>query len=159
METSIKTVSAHATMVAIGEAGVLVRGESGAGNSRLAQALLAEGRARGLFARLVSDDRVRLSVSAGRIIGRASPQIAGLIEERGTGLLVVAHEYAANVRCIVDLDLVDTADGRPPRLPEAGDEADTLEGVSVPRIRLAHDVGPIEGALRVLNYLARVRSC
>ena len=153
-----KHVSLHATIVAIGEAGVLVRGESGAGKSRLAQALLAEGRARGLFARLVADDRVRLAVAAGRVIARAPPQIAGLIEERGTGLLVVGHEDAVNVCCIVDLDLADTADGRPPRLPEAGGEADTLEGVSIPRIRLARDVGPMEGALRVLNYLARVRS-
>jgi serine kinase of HPr protein (carbohydrate metabolism regulator) len=159
MGAEIKIVSIHATLVAIGEAGVLVRGESGAGKSRLAQALLAEGRARGLFARLVADDRVRLSVAAGRVIGRAPPRIAGLIEERGTGLLVVAHESAANVRCIVDLERADASDGRPPRLPEAGDEADMLEGVSIPRIRLARDVGPMEGAPRVLNYLARVRSC
>ena len=156
MTGAVKPLSLHATIVAIGEAGVLVRGGSGAGKSRLARALIAEGVARGLFARLVADDRVWLSVAAGRIIARAPPQIAGLIEERGTGLLAVAHEGAANVRCIVDLDIVDTPDGRPPRLPEAGDEADAIEGVSIPRIRLARDVGPMEGALRVLNRLSRV---
>ena len=121
--------------------------------------------ASGLRASLAREDRQLSSVIAtaetviGPLLGEAPAEVLDprrLIEERGTGLLAVAHEGAANVRCIVDLDIVDTPDGRPPRLPEAGDEADAIEGVSIPRIRLARDVGPMEGALRVLNRLSRV---
>ena len=47
----------HATVVLVGEAGVLIRGASGSGKSALALALMSEAGRRGLFARLVGDDR------------------------------------------------------------------------------------------------------
>ena len=106
----------HATAVAIGEAGVLIRGVSGAGKSKLALAMLAEAGRKGLFARLICDDRVRLSASGGRLLAHAHPAIAGMIEGRGEGILAMAHEASAVVRAVVDL--VDPQAGRPPRLPD-----------------------------------------
>lgn len=145
----------HGVIVAIGEAGVLIRGESGAGKSRLAQALVALGLARGQFARIVADDRVLLLARAGRVIARPPPAIAGLIEERGSGILPVVHEPRAIVRCLADLDPSAEPDGRHARLPEPDDTRDEIGGVSIARIRLDRDLAPGEAALRVLTRLAR----
>lgn len=145
----------HATVVAIGEAGVLLRGESGSGKSRLAQALLAEGDARGMFSRLVTDDRAILHASGGRVVARAPPAIAGLIEERGSGLLRVAHEAAAVLRCVVDLAAADAGRVRPPRYPPPGDGIVRLAGAGLPRLRIDRDVAPVDAARRVLALLAR----
>lgn len=51
-------VCVHGTAAVVGEAGVLIRGASGAGKSSLALALVDAAAARGLFARLVGDDRI-----------------------------------------------------------------------------------------------------
>ncbi len=48
----------HATALIVGDAGVLIRGRSGAGKSRLAEELVEAAQARGWFGRLVADDRV-----------------------------------------------------------------------------------------------------
>ncbi len=150
-----KPASIHATMVAVGESAVLLRGRSGAGKSRLAQALIGEALALGLFARLVADDRVLISVRGGRVIARSPHAIAGLIEERGSGLLRVAHEPAAVARCVVDLGPIDASGDRPARMPEEADNMVEIAGVGLPRLRLDRDVQPIDAARRVLARLAR----
>lgn len=94
--------SIHATCVVLGERGVLIRGDSGAGKSRLALALLHDAALAGRFARLVADDRVFLSLRHGRIIATGAPSTAGLIEQRGRGILRIGHEPAAVVRLVVD---------------------------------------------------------
>jgi HPr kinase/phosphorylase len=149
--------SVHASMIVVGESGILIRGRSGTGKSRLAQALIAEGSARGVFARLVADDRVRLLVVAGRVVARAPKAIAGMIEERGTGLLEVEHETAVVVRCLVDLDPPDIPEARHARMPDAEETRDELDGVSIARIRLDRDISPGEGAMRVLRLVSRSR--
>ncbi len=154
MSASAARQNVHATVVAIGEAGIMIRGASGAGKSRLAQALIAEGEVKGLFARLVADDRAAILVVGGRVVARPLPANAGLLEERGTGLLKVEHEPAVVLRCLVDLDAPEPGGG--PRLPEPGEEWDTLEGVSIARIRLGRDVQPRDGALRVMGRLTRL---
>jgi HPr kinase/phosphorylase len=148
-------VSVHGTIVVVGEAGILVRGGSGTGKSRLAQALIDEGRARARFARLVSDDRVRLVAQGGRLLARSPERTSGMIEERGSGLLAVEHEAEAVIRCVVDLDPSNAPDGRHARLPDAADNRDDLRGVDLPRIRLDRDLSPWEGAQRVLRRLER----
>ena len=60
----------HACALVIGETGVLIRGASGAGKSSLVLALLEAAAAKGLFARLVADDRVALRASETRIFHR-----------------------------------------------------------------------------------------
>lgn len=141
----------HATAVAIGEAGVLIRGVSGAGKSRLALAVLAEARRQGLFARLICDDRVRLTLSGGRLLAHAHPAVAGMIEERGTGILTLAHEASAVVRAVVDL--VDPRAGLPPRLPGAREKTAEIGGVHLPRLSLVQSRPAADAAQRVLAFV------
>ena len=61
--------------------GVLVLGPSGSGKSHLALAALAAGW------RLVADDRVIVWPDAGKVFGRAHPQLTGQIEVRGLGIM------------------------------------------------------------------------
>ena len=88
----------HATAVAIGEAGVLIRGAAGAGKSVLALALIAAAQQSGRFARLVADDRTGLSASAGRLVARPVPPLEGIVERRGLGLTPEPHLEAAVIR-------------------------------------------------------------
>ncbi len=121
----------HASCVIIGEAGVLIRGPSGSGKSRLALELIREARAAGRFSRLVSDDRTVIDLIHGRLIARAHPTIAGLIEQRGLGLTPVPHESAGLIRLVVDL----VAD-EPARLPEPEDLIERLCGLTLQRLPL-----------------------
>ena len=88
----------HATTVAIGEAGVLIRGTSGAGKSVLALALIAQAQMTGQFARLVADDRTALSARGGRLLARPVPPLEGLIERRGLGLTPEPYQPAVVLR-------------------------------------------------------------
>lgn len=120
----------HANCVVVGEAGVLIRGPSGAGKSSLSEALIDAARARGSFARLVADDRVRLAAHGGRLVARVPEPIAGLIERRGIGIGPAAHIGAAVVRMVADLE------DEPERMPEPGERFARLEGVLVARVRI-----------------------
>lgn len=124
--------SIHANAVLVGEAGVLIRGPSGAGKSTFARALVEAARARGLFARHVADDRVRLEVRAGRLLARPAPAIAGRQEVRGLGIVETPHEGAARIALVVDL-----VEGDPPRMPAQEEQAVDLHGVRVPRLAVA----------------------
>jgi serine kinase of HPr protein (carbohydrate metabolism regulator) len=120
----------HATTIVLGEAGILIRGESGAGKSTFARHLIAAAASRGIFARLVADDRSRIEQRHGRLLARGVEAIAGLIEIRGIGLVRQEVEPAAVVGLIVDL-----SETRPERLPEPDDLTATLCGISLPRLR------------------------
>lgn len=77
--------SIHASAVLVGQHAVLIRGPSGAGKSRLAFDLILAGRAGQLPAAvLVGDDRVHLDTVAGQLWVRPAPELAGLIEVRGS---------------------------------------------------------------------------
>ena len=119
----------HATCVVIGEAGVLIRGPSGGGKSRLAQELLAAAEAVGRFARLVSDDRTALAARHGRLVARSVAAIAGQIEVRGVGIVATPFESAAVVRLVVDCGETPGA-----RHPEESEGATEIEGVRLPRL-------------------------
>jgi serine kinase of HPr protein (carbohydrate metabolism regulator) len=118
----------HASCVVVGEAGILIRGPSGSGKSRLAREILAAAGA-STFARLVCDDRVHLENRSGRLLARAVPAIAGRIEMRGVGLLAVPYEPAAVVRLVVD-----ASSEHGERLPQERDDAVDVCGVTLPRI-------------------------
>jgi hypothetical protein len=105
----------HASALAIKEAGVLIRGASGSGKSRLALALITAARARGAFSRLIGDDRIKLENCSGRLIARGHSHILGQIEQRGVGILRLPFLPAAVIRLVVDLAPADQA----PRHPEA----------------------------------------
>lgn len=131
----------HACCVVVGEAGVLIRGPSGTGKSRLARQLIQAAGQDGVpFARLVGDDRIRLEKRHGRLIARSVPAIAGRIEARGLGILSVPYEAAAVVRLVVD-GLAEA----PERLPgESGTRAEVC-GLVLPRIahRLDDGLAPL----------------
>ena len=115
----------HATCVALDGAGVLLCGAPGSGKSDLALRLIDAG------ARLVADDRADLGARRGRVWVTAPPEIAGLIEVRGVG--VVRLEALAEVPLALVVDLV--AGDAVERLPEPGSRA--YLGIPVPVLALA----------------------
>ena len=96
----------HATCVAVGDRGFLIRGPSGSGKSRLALELIALG------ARLVADDIVMLSRRAGSLVATAPDRLDGLIEARGIGLLCLPPAGPTAVAAALDL-----VTAQPVRLP------------------------------------------
>jgi HPr kinase/phosphorylase len=88
----------HASCVSVEGRGLLVLGPSGSGKSALALAMIARG------AILVSDDRTQVTQAEGRLVARCpSPEIRGLIEARGTGLLRAPHQDSVELALVVDL--------------------------------------------------------
>ncbi|POR50440.1 HPr kinase/phosphorylase [Bosea psychrotolerans] len=130
--TSAQSSRIHASTVAIGEAGILIRGPSGSGKSTLALALIAAATQAGSFARLVADDRTEIASQAGRLLARPVAPLEGLVERRGLGLTPEPHLPAVQVRLIVDLLAEE-----PARMPEPEDLVDRLAGIDLPRLRLA----------------------
>ncbi|MDR4306710.1 HPr kinase/phosphatase C-terminal domain-containing protein [Chelatococcus sambhunathii] len=116
----------HANCFVVGEAGILVRGESRSGKSSLTLALIERATAEGRFARLVADDRVRLEAKNDRLIGSVPSTIAGLIERRGVGIERLPFLRRAVVRLVVDL----LPPGKP--LPDRVDLDVVIEGVTLP---------------------------
>jgi HPr kinase/phosphorylase len=139
------TEALHATCVVVGEAGVLIRGPSGAGKSTLARRVLDEAARRGVFALMVSDDRVLVDRISDRAVARAHPAIAGALEVRGVGLLSGPHESAVVLRLVVDCGAVALD-----RMPHRDDLMAVVAGVSLPRVV----AGP-EQADRVFLALGR----
>ena len=122
--------SVHASAVRIGNRAVLIRGPSGSGKSRLAFDLILAGRAGQIApAILIGDDRVHLGVSAGALIVRPEPALAGLIEIRGLGIRRCDFAEEAVVGLLVDLDAADAA-----RLPLPESLLAQISGIKIPRI-------------------------
>jgi serine kinase of HPr protein (carbohydrate metabolism regulator) len=138
--------SIHATTIAIGEAGILIRGASGAGKSMLALALIALGRQTGRFARLVADDRTALAAEGGRLLARPVSPLEGLIERRGLGLTPEPHLPAVVVRLVIDLVEVE-----PARMPEPDHLIVSIAGVALPRLSLMGRPGEERLALASLD--------
>ncbi len=136
------TGSVHANCVVVGEAGVLIRGPSGAGKSSLSAALIERAQAAGLFARLVADDRTRLSLAGGRVVAEAPDILKGLIERRGVGLLRLPALSACVVRFVADIE------EQPERMPEP--DAATARLLDVPLPRIAVRRGDAEAAALLL---------
>jgi HPr kinase/phosphorylase len=115
----------HATTVAIDGRAVLLRGKSGSGKSDLALRLIDAG------ARLVADDQSELWREKDSVLVRAPPQINGLIEARGVGILRVDPLPVAHLALVVDL----VAPQHVERLPEPNSE--TIFGLSIPLVAIA----------------------
>lgn len=105
----------HGCAVILGTCGVLIRGESGSGKSRLAAELVERAGRNGHFAAHVADDQCLLDVSAAGLRARAPQAIAGLAELRGRGIVPVTHEPAALISLVADLQ----PEARIERMPEA----------------------------------------
>ena len=132
----------HASCVALGGKGVLLRGVPGAGKSDLALRLIESGAA------LVADDQVALT-SSGEILLAASPaRIAGLLEVRGIGIVSMDFVTQCPVHLVVDLVQPDTVE----RMPEAAT-------VDLCGHRIAHvSLAPFEASAPVKVRLALSRA-
>lgn len=98
----------HATTVAIGGRGLLIRGASGAGKSGLALDLMSRG------AGLVADDRTRVWPRDAQLLADAPDTLRGRIEARGVGILSAPAVGPVPIVLVVDLDHLET-DRLPPR--------------------------------------------
>jgi serine kinase of HPr protein (carbohydrate metabolism regulator) len=104
--------------------GVLILGPSGSGKSHLALAALAAGW------RLVADDRVIVWPDAGKVFGRAHPQLTGQIEVRGLGIMPSATPILGF--CQIDLVAQMVPQKAIERFPDPAQTV--LVGQSVPMI-------------------------
>lgn len=121
---AVPCVNIHASCVAIGDVGVLLRGPPGSGKSDLALRLIDGG------AELVADDRVDLHRSGDRLIATSPPLLAGLIEAAGIGPIRIANRSSVTVGLMVDLVPGSAVE----RLPEPASE--TLHGIKLARFSL-----------------------
>ena len=111
----------HASCVAIGARGVLIIGASGSGKSALALQLIAYG------ANLIADDQTLITLQDQQLIASCPPQLSGMIEARGVGLLHSPPRVSAPLSLVVDLDQTETHRLPPKRIT-------SLLGVSLPLV-------------------------
>lgn len=120
----------QASAVSLDGRALLIEGAPGAGKSSLALALIDRGAA------LIGDDGVALrragDAAHGALIASPPPNIEGLIEVRGVGIVRMAVAPATPVGLI--LTLCGPADFEGERLPEAVPEREVL-GCRVPVLR------------------------
>ncbi len=146
----------HATCIAIGDRGVLLRGPSGAGKSDLALRLISQPPSRvpsGIeitpvepaFAILVADDQVIVSRREGKLWARAPATLAGQLEVRGIG--IVEMPFMAGIAIALVVDLVPTRSIE--RHPEIGQTIE-INSVVVPWMALV----PFEASAPVKLALA-----
>jgi HPr kinase/phosphorylase len=122
MKPSLQNI--HGTAISISGDGVLIIGKSGSGKSDLALRLIDRG------ALLVSDDRVIIDNAGSQPLLRTAPNVAGLIEVRGLGIVQVAYVTCAPLKLVVDLD------GVVPRFLDQLQQQD-IAGIDIPHIALA----------------------
>ena len=115
----ISSETLHASCVAIGGRAVLIEGLSGSGKSDLALRLIDRGAA------LVSDDYTIVRRNAGTLTASAPPNITGLIEVRGIGLVAMPFESDVPVALIISIS--DNIE----RLPDDSNVR-LIAGISVP---------------------------
>lgn len=113
------TQTVHATCVACNDKAVLICGASGSGKSSLALEMIALG------AVLVADDRTLLRVEHSKLIASSPPEIAGLIEARGVGILNSPCVSDIEIVCMVEMGHVETA-----RLPHT--RKVSWQGIEIP---------------------------
>lgn len=142
--TPAAQIDIHASCVAVGDVGVLLRGPSGSGKSDLALRLIEGG------AKLVADDRVDLHSDGTNLIAAAPPALAGLIEAVGLGPLAIPYRTEVTVGLIVDLVPRRSVE----RLPEPASE--TVLGIDVPYFHLDAFGAATPAKLRLLAAGARV---
>jgi HPr kinase/phosphorylase len=145
------TLLVHASCVAFGDKGVLIRGKPGSGKSDLVLRLIdAAGFGLGetpLRAKLVADDQVMLARAGDFVHARPPPALAGKLEIRGQGIVDIVWTENIALCLVVDLAPVPEI----PRMPDAHDLTTTLLGVEVPRLVL--DPAPASAPARIRSFL------
>ena len=146
----------HATGLVLDKIGLILRGVSGAGKSLLALELMDEWDARGLSAKMVSDDRIDIEATPKGLVMHAPKSIEGLVELRGRG--IVSRPFVNKAPLHLVVDLVDTLE----RMVEEDALVTEIEGVTlahcpVPRagkVDSRHQLLLIREALRALSQPA-----
>ncbi|MFG1185990.1 MULTISPECIES: HPr kinase/phosphorylase [Xanthobacter] len=129
----------HASCVAVGDVGLLIRGPSGSGKSMLALRLILDAPRALPPAELVADDRVVLAVEDGMLIARPPPLLAGLIELRGIGVRRMEHRPSVAVRHVVDLAASEMV-----RMPDPAELREQIQGIEIPRTPIfSLDLAPV----------------
>jgi serine kinase of HPr protein (carbohydrate metabolism regulator) len=93
----------HACAVVVDGQGILILGKSGSGKSELALDLLDQCKLRGLSGALIGDDRINLSRQDNDVIATVPPQLAGLIEVRGSGIHNIEYVSSGKLHFAVRL--------------------------------------------------------
>lgn len=150
-ENAVEKVSLHANALALGECGLLIRGEPGSGKSSLTFALISRAGETGRFGRLVGDDRVEIECHNGRLIARGHPAAQGMIELRGQGIATQPFEPAVVLSHVVDL----LPAAAMPRYPEPEGMEAKICGVKLPRLASPIGRSSYDCALSVLAWLSR----
>jgi HPr kinase/phosphorylase len=135
----------HGVAIAVGDIGLLILGESGAGKSSLAASLLSERRFG--VVRLVADDRVLLTRHGNRIVAKPHPGVAGALEVRGYGIVRPSTLDAVVLRGMIHL-----TDARLDRLPEEIDRQETLLGLGLPCLVLPTGASAITRLITIWPY-------
>ncbi|MGQ3673580.1 HPr kinase/phosphorylase [Xanthobacter sp. TB0136] len=128
MQDDAQPPTIHASCVAIGTAGVLIRGSSGTGKSALALQLMLDAPRALPLARLVADDRVHLKTHGPLLMASAPPILSGLLEVRGLGLRRFPFQAEVALTHLIDLG----HDG--PRLPDEQTGQIMLSGIKLQHI-------------------------
>jgi serine kinase of HPr protein (carbohydrate metabolism regulator) len=134
----------HATAVALGTVGVLLRGPSGSGKSDLALRLIDGG------ARLIADDQTVLTRRGAALHAAPPASLAGRLEVRGVGIATV--DFATDVPVVALFDLVPAQ--AIDRLPEPA----TVELLGVPLPALRLDPTASSAAAKVRLAVDQLRS-
>ena len=141
----------HATCVVIDGRGVLLRGPSRAGKSRLALHFIDNAPTAGRLACLVGDDRVYVEPEDGRLVAHVPGTIAGLVERRGAGIEAIAYQPSAPIALVVDI----LTDAEFTRLACKNADRILLEGLEIPHLFVPRDferaVGLIEATLPLID--------
>lgn len=148
----------HANALALAGVGVMIRGASGSGKSRLTYALLDEagcnttqntGLKTDADTALIGDDYITLD-GGERLLASPAPNLAGRIEVRGVGIVGLPWREKTPVHLVVDLMPV----GDVERLPETRKIAlsgHQLDHVAVPIGDLAHQMLLVHTAAALLS--------
>ncbi|MEN0001884.1 MAG: HPr kinase/phosphatase C-terminal domain-containing protein [Pseudomonadota bacterium] len=99
----------HATCVAIGDKGVLIRGASGAGKTQTALTLLRRARVGAIDARFVSDDQTLLEVAGDppHLIAQCPEPIRDNFEVYGYGIVHDPALFTPSATIMLVADLVE----------------------------------------------------
>jgi HPr kinase/phosphorylase len=138
----------HASCVDFGGCGLLIRGVSGAGKSRLAHMLITRARFYGVTAQLVGDDRIAIERRGDDLFASAPATIAGLLEVRGLGL--VRYPFLPQKKLDLILDL--RSEENIPRMPAPDDLQAEIEGVTLPLCIAASPESSLDVLLTIYGH-------
>jgi HPr kinase/phosphorylase len=137
----------HGCAVAVGDCGLLVLGESGAGKTSLVAHMLANwpfGKVR-----LVADDRVQLSRHGMSLVARPHTAIAGQMELRGYGIV-----KAESLEAVILHGVIQLSSALLPRLPQPDDGVSIVEGLRLPCITLPPSDNAMQRLITIWPYFS-----